>query len=198
MSNIWQFGLFSSFLLIAISVQVECNCFVPTPKPLPQPPSISQLQLTRCVRSPQPTIHLIPAALYSNGQQHFISPLPFGQQQQQTQGIAQPLDSKRQTRQQQSAVVQQVTINQNTAISGGLPSFGFGGGGGFKHPFSSHHPHSFGSPHSFGGFRGRAYQKEDEKETSSSAITAPQCPLNYIFSCQPTVSVAPCGSNKPC
>ncbi|KNC31084.1 hypothetical protein FF38_02633 [Lucilia cuprina] len=174
-----------SFIWLSILV-MYCSCYSSVPT-IPANP-LATLQVTRCGRSPQPTFHLIPAALYSNGIHHFIRPLSVTQQQ------PHQVDVKRPTRQQQSAVVQQVTINQNTAFSGGLPSFGFGG---FKHPFSSpHHHHShhgFGGPQSFGGFRGRSFGESSDEQTP-----APKCPLNYIFSCQPTVTEAPCDPDKSC
>lgn len=173
MSLCWTL-VFSITILSIIDVQVHCNCFsaAPSSQSPPLEPPVPILQVARCGRSTQPTFHLIPAGLYSNGFQHFIRPLPLTQPQLHLD------NNKRQTRQQQPAVIQQVTINQNTALSGEQPQF---------EKFKSL------TNHRFGGLKGRSYD-----ETSGESIKAPNCPLNYVFSCQPTITEAPCKSSHSC
>ena len=170
-------------LITLIKVQVYCNCFAPLTPPLTS--SVADLRMpialpqNDCNANAQPRYQLIPAGLYSDGVRRFIRPFHL-------------VDALRPHR-QNSAVVQQVTVNQNAGIGG------LGGFGGFKRPFGRPflrpHLHGFHRPHLFGGFRTHS---NDGYNNNDSTTTPPSCPLQYLFSCQPSVSEVPCTANKSC
>ena len=185
MSGVWLLPI-AIVLISLINVRVYCNCFAPVASPLTS--SVADLRMpialppTDCNANAQPRYQLIPAGLYSDGVRRFIRPFPL-------------VDALRPfPHRQNSAVVQQVTVNQNAGIGG---HGGLGGFGGFHRPlgrpFLRPHLHGFHRPHLFGGFR---TQSNEEHNSNGSTITPPNCPLQYMFSCQPSVSEVPCMANK--
>lgn len=171
-------------LISLIKVQVYCNCFAPLTPPSPSSVAALRMPQNDCNANAQPRYQLIPAGLYSDGVRRFIRPFPL-------------VDALRSLpHRQNSAVVQQVTVNQNAGIGG---FGGLGGFGGFNRPFGRPflrpHLHGFHRPHFFGGFRTHS---NEEYNSNGSTITPPSCPLQYMFSCQPSVSEVPCTANKSC